>query len=436
MHPFDLPEPLSDKSTSVLLDPAVLHMSLVNHPGPIHELVIRSSHLVFIFSTNFPLLFHLQRVDHLLPVYCSGDMSPAIGSVISTLISKIIEPTPSHTDALSSSPSSSTSSIVGRKLYGAGPSTSAYTRRFHVRDDIIWWKIAADGELPMRGYDRSPKIWRPCYKPCYIICLLGIRRRLLCLLVRIRWCLPCLLLGICPRDPAAHPVSLSRDSTAPPVSPRRDPMAPPVSLPCNPMALPVFPARDPMARPVSPPRDPAAPPVSPPRDPAAVLVSPPRGPAMLPAFPVCVLVMPAAASAPAPVCRAKEPLFFPLIHLHPALREVIIDRQSTARPAVLLPPANTPSGAPADPSSRFLLPELFSALSPRSGAHAVYFHFIVRFRRHRQRLPLTRAPPHICAEPPLARRLYSYRISRFCCQLDSGFVSHLLRKKILCGDGS
>ena len=45
MHSFDLPQPLSGKSTSVLLDFAVLHLCLVNHPGPNHELVIRSCHL-------------------------------------------------------------------------------------------------------------------------------------------------------------------------------------------------------------------------------------------------------------------------------------------------------------------------------------------------------------------------------------------------------
>ena len=53
VHPFDLPEPSSGKSTSVLLDLATLHISLVNHPGPNHELVIRSSHVPLLFLLIF-----------------------------------------------------------------------------------------------------------------------------------------------------------------------------------------------------------------------------------------------------------------------------------------------------------------------------------------------------------------------------------------------
>ena len=56
----------------MLLDHAVLHISLVNHFGPSHELVIRSSRRVFILFPNFPLLFHLLRVHRLLSAFCSG----------------------------------------------------------------------------------------------------------------------------------------------------------------------------------------------------------------------------------------------------------------------------------------------------------------------------------------------------------------------------
>ena len=80
MHPFDLPEPLSDKSKSIVLDLAVLHLSRVNPSGPNHELVIRSSHLALLLSPNFPPVFHLQRVHRLLPVNCPGDMPLDIGS--------------------------------------------------------------------------------------------------------------------------------------------------------------------------------------------------------------------------------------------------------------------------------------------------------------------------------------------------------------------
>ena len=70
MHPFDLLESLSDKSTFVLFDLAVLHIYLVNHPCPNHELVIRTSHLAFL-PPNFSSLFHLQRAHRLLTVFYS-----------------------------------------------------------------------------------------------------------------------------------------------------------------------------------------------------------------------------------------------------------------------------------------------------------------------------------------------------------------------------
>ena len=167
--------------------------SLVNHLGPNHELFIRSSHLAFLPSPNFLPLSHLQCVHRLLPVYYFGDIPLAIGSDISIFLCKIIEPLPSHIDTLFSSPSS----IVGKNLCGAAPSTPACARRFHMRANIIWRKIAADGDLPTRGYDQPFQIRRPCCKPCYTLCiLLGIRRRLLCLLVGIRWRFLCLLRGI------------------------------------------------------------------------------------------------------------------------------------------------------------------------------------------------------------------------------------------------
>ena len=137
-----------------------------------------------------------------------------------------------------------------------------------------------------------------------------------------------------------------------------------------------------------------------------------------------VLVMPAAAPAPAPVLQAAEPLFFRLIHLHPASRRgphhqhcccrSCQARQSTAPPTVLLSLARVPRRPPTGPSSRFPLPEPFSSLSPRSVcAHTVYLHHIMRFRRHCRRRTSPQAPSLICAGPPLVRRLYSHCLSRF-----------------------
>ena len=133
MYPFDRPKPLSDESISVLIDLAVLHFFLVNHPGPNQELVIWSSHLAFLLYPDFPPLLHLQRIPRLLSVYCPGDMPLAIGSGISTFLCKIIEPTPSHIDTLFSS----SSSFVGKQLCGAAFFMPACTRELYVRDDTI-----------------------------------------------------------------------------------------------------------------------------------------------------------------------------------------------------------------------------------------------------------------------------------------------------------
>ena len=95
---------------------------------------------------------------------------------------------------------------------------------------------------------------------------------------------------------------------------------------------------------------------------------------------VCLVVMPAAAPAPAPVRQAAEPLFFRLINLHPFSRRgphhqhcccrSCQVRQSTAPPAVSLSSASAPCRAPTGPSSRSPLPEPCSALSSRSGSRA------------------------------------------------------------------
>ena len=83
------------------------------------------------------------------------------------------------------------------------------------------------------------------------------------------------------------------------------------------------------------------------------------------------------APAPAPVRRAAKPLLFRLVHLHPASRRGPHSQyrrcwscqtcRSTARPAVLLPPASAPHRAPTGPSSRFPVPGpfFFVISSPR-----------------------------------------------------------------------
>ena len=164
------------------------------------------------------------------------DMSPVIDSDFS-FTRKIIEPPPSHTDAFPSLTSSSILLIDGRNVCGAALSTPACTRRLHVRGGIIWWKITAYDEHLKRRYDRPFQIHRTSDGASCVSfsgsdgarlrrLLLGIRRRLLCLLgiqghfmclhvgirrcfsclsLEIRWCLPCLFLGIRWRFPCLLP---------------------------------------------------------------------------------------------------------------------------------------------------------------------------------------------------------------------------------------
>ena len=159
VYRFELPEPLSDNSTSVLIDLVVmLDLALINHVGLNHKLVIRLSHLVVSLPPSFPALFHLRRVHYLLPGFCYGGMSRAIGSGISAFTCKAMEPPPSHTDALSSLPSSSTSLIVCRKLCNAAPSTPMCTRRLHVCEDNTWRNIGVYDALPKCRFDWSSQI--------------------------------------------------------------------------------------------------------------------------------------------------------------------------------------------------------------------------------------------------------------------------------------
>ena len=273
MHPFDLPEPLSDKSTPILLDLAVLHISLVSHPDPNHELIIRSSHLPLFLSPNFPPLFHLQRVHHLLPVYYSGDMPLAIGSGIFTFLCKIIKLPPSYVDVLSSLPSP----FVGRKL------PVLLLPRLRSPADSTCAMILSGERLPLMvsfrrtGTTGLPKSVDPFASPATsFISILGP------MAPPVSPPRGLSASSVSPRDPTVLPVSPRRNPMAPPVFPRQDSMAPPVFLRRDPMAPPVSPVRDLaaplvsflrnlMAPPVFLPRDPIAPPVPPRRDPAVLL---------------------------------------------------------------------------------------------------------------------------------------------------------------------
>ena len=172
---------------------------------------------------------------------------------------------------------------------------------------------------------------------------------------------------------------------------------------------------------MSPPRGSAMPPVSLLWSPAAPLV-----------FPVCVLVRPAASSAPAPVVRAVKPLFYRMSHCQCRCCQSCQVRRSTARPAVLFPPSSVPRRTSTSPLLRFPLPEpVLRYLLARVREHAVYLHYIAHVRRHREHHPLTRVLSHNYAGSPLARRPYYHRLSHFLltptAPLDSSSVSHLCR---------
>ena len=120
-------------------------------------------------------------------------MSPFIGSGISTFTCKIIEPSPSHTDALSSS----LYLIVGKNVCGTAPSTLVYTRRLHVRDGImaenchLWQSSKAQVQPVLPNPSTLLQVLLYVISP--------------------------------PRDPTVHLVS---PPAAPPMS-RRDPLVPP-----------------------------------------------------------------------------------------------------------------------------------------------------------------------------------------------------------------
>ena len=109
---------------------------------------------------------------------------------------------------------------------------------------------------------------------------------------------------------------------------------------------------------MSPPWDPTAPPVSPPRDLTAPPVTPPRDSTTPSVSSTRVLVMPAAAPAPAPGRRAVEPVFLRLVHVRPASHRdphcphrccrFCQALRSTTQPVVLLSPTSTSCRAPTD----------------------------------------------------------------------------------------
>ena len=250
-------------------------------------------------------------------------------------------------------------------------------------DIIIWRKIAADGDLPTRGYDRPFRIRRPCLKP-----------------LRLSH----------PQNPTAPRVSISGfdgasrvlfpalNPVAPLLFPPQNQMAPSVSRLRDPMALLVSLPCDPMAPVLSPPRDSAMSVVYPPRVSAAPLVSPLRGLAASPVIRIFVLVMPAADLAPAPVLRTAKPLFFRLIHLHSASRRGPHRQhrccpscqvcQSTSLPAIWFHLQACLAGPPLNRRrDSFCLNRFLCYPLARVRKHAVYLYHIIRFSRHFQRRP-------------------------------------------------
>ena len=80
------------------------------------------------------------------------------------------------------------------------------------------------------------------------------------------------------------------------------------------------------------------------------------------------------------------------------------------------PEARLARPAPARRRDSHCLSRFLRYLLAQVRDHAVYFYNIVRFRGHCQRRSLTRAPSHVCAGPPLTRRIFSHCSISFCCQ--------------------
>ena len=232
-----------------------------------------------------------------------------------------------------------------------------------------------------------------------------------------------------------------------------------------------------MAPPVSPARDPAAPPVSPPRNSAAPSVSLPRvrRHLMCPLIGIRRLLQLQLLYVELRSSSFTDWFIFTRLHV-----QVFI---ATTVAAGLARPVNPLHRLPfhfhlqarlaGSPLTRrrdsHCLNHFLRYLFARVFERAVYLHYIACFHRHRQRRTLTRAPPHICAGPPLARRpspqpfllpapvsllnsssvlhlrkapsaplpLFSlhqlFLLPTPATPLDSGSVSHLFRKTIPCG---
>ena len=188
MHPFDLPEPLSDKSKIVLLDLAILSdLYPLKHLSPNHKLVFRSSHLVTHAVFNHIVHFHLPRFP---PLPISASPSTAAGSsdsVAGPPLSALVYPyTYTLLVAFPVDLFDRRQKTLQRCSFHTcvHPSTPRARRHY-------WRKIATDGELPKCRYDRSPQIRRPCCRPCFVLLVfrydllrlyLGFRRHLLHLL--------------------------------------------------------------------------------------------------------------------------------------------------------------------------------------------------------------------------------------------------------------
>ena len=242
MHSFDLPEPLSGKSTSVLLDLAVLRISLENPPGPTMSLSFGRAtfHLLF-FRT-----FLQPSISSAFIAFCWLTASVAYPSLSAPAAPSSFEK--------SSCPRRRTSTHFPRR-------TSTHLPRCLPRSSAENFATLLFSRL------------RPPVDPTCALTLFGGRLPLMVSFRRAGMAGPPKSVDLL--QDRLHRLSLPLGPMAPPVSPPRDLAASSVS-PRDPTVLPMSPPRDPMAPLVYPPQDPMAPLVPFPCDPMAIPVSPTR----------------------------------------------------------------------------------------------------------------------------------------------------------------
>ena len=151
MHPFDLPEPLSDKSTLVLLDLSIVsNIFLVRHSSPdLEPLVLWSGYLLVPTVFNHTVHFHFFRLPSLFhsnECIACFQISTQVACAPLPTINTVYRPSPAKpSDPRHRTLTYSPRHLPRRLILSSAedfpmlllPHLPVYTRRLFVRDDII-----------------------------------------------------------------------------------------------------------------------------------------------------------------------------------------------------------------------------------------------------------------------------------------------------------